>query len=227
MASDTAELVYADLGPLSAADESGDLHTLVEALVDPLDVVEALVRDTDDGPGWSVVLDVDNAPAALLPWLAQWVGATLPPLLTEAEQRAYLKDTPGPKRGTVAYLTAIAAPFLTGTDKVTILERDTSPYHFTYRVYLTEMGGRSYNALKALYATYDAWEATAPTYADGGTAAVALEAAVRAAKPAGLQMTFQVATGASYADLDAEYGSYDNMEAALATYDVMKYHVPA
>jgi hypothetical protein len=91
---------------------------------------------TDQGDDWwqgaySLMLDVDNAPVEALPYLAQFVGVTLPVGADEADMRAAIRAENRQQRGTLAALSAAVQKTLTGTKHMTIHERDTSPYHAT------------------------------------------------------------------------------------------------
>lgn len=128
-----AEEVYeAPLSPYTHEDAALDwpLKTYVGAILDRAQEVADLARESDDGPGWSAIVDPDRAPLAWLPWLAQLVGVALPPpgspeysQLDEAGMRLRIKETDGQKRGTIAALRAAAQQHLTGTKTVTITER--------------------------------------------------------------------------------------------------------
>lgn len=198
MVTPIAEEAYEALGPIAEADTSGQLREFVGALVDPLQEVEDLIRDDDEGrPGWSSILDVDRAPAKALPWLGQLVGVRPALLLDEASQRLRIRETAGFQRGTRKAIAGAARQYLTGTRAVRIIERDTSPYHFRVHTYLTE--------------TPDASD---------------VEAALLAEKPAGLQMTYEVIVGASYQRLTESYATYNDLFLAFATYSDQQFWVP-
>lgn len=128
--------------------------------------VEALRHD-EFGTGGRRMHDPDRAPAWALPWLAQHVSiATLPSSLTEAQQRAMIRDAPGMRRGTPASMVAAAAPYLTGNKTVVLIERDGGPYKLTV-VTRTSETPDSTTVLNAL----------------------------TAAKPAGIDLTYTVADG--------------------------------
>jgi len=78
-----AQRLYDDLAPLHEddANEGFTLKKLVGALGAPHQLMDDLVQEGPNGePGWSVILDADRVPAYALPWLAQFVGAELPPI---------------------------------------------------------------------------------------------------------------------------------------------------
>lgn len=126
--------LYADIA------NGGILDAYLSGLVSSLQEVEDYAADSDAGPGWSIVLDLDRAPDKFMVWLSQFVGvdATLPLGQTPAQLRAAIKDRPNWKRGTVASIAAAAKQYLTGNKTVIIRERDTSPYHFTVITYDSE-----------------------------------------------------------------------------------------
>lgn len=198
--SGTTERAYVALGPHTTADEVRDwpLLRFVQALVAPLAQVDILARDTDAGPGWSGVFDVDRAPGYALPWLAQLVGVRLPGGLTDAEQRDVIRDRRGWKRGTPSAIRAAARTALVGSRRVELFERDGSAYRLRVRTYQSE---------------------TPDT--------VALEAAVRQEKPAGLVLTFEVLSGATYAHMTSAHGpAYSNFTTAFGSYAAARDHTP-
>lgn len=87
-----------------------------------------IVRDTADGPGWTILFDPARCPAWALPWLAQFAGVQLPEGITEAEQRQRIVSPPAFERGTLAGMRAAVSATLTGTRFVRILERNGTPY---------------------------------------------------------------------------------------------------
>jgi hypothetical protein len=99
----------------------------------------ALVRDTPDGPGWSVILDVDAAPAEGLPWLAQLVGVALRQQRngeTAETYAVYARDAirrqGGRQRGTVDAQMSAIQDTLTGAKSVRFIERaGGDPYAIT------------------------------------------------------------------------------------------------
>src|SRR5437764_7240325 len=101
-------------------------------------LVEDLVRDTLDGPGWSALVDLDRCPDVALPWLAQLVGVRLLPGSTPDEQRARIASTDGFRRGTRDAMIAAARATLTGAGTVILRERDgdpvAEPIDYAYRL---------------------------------------------------------------------------------------------
>lgn len=136
--------------------------------------------------------------SARLAWTGQFLGVVVPDGLTDAEKRALILDRPATRRGTVGALIAAAQQFLTGGRYVAVKERDTSAYHLTVTTYTEE--------------TPDA---------------ARVNAALQAAKPAGLVLVHVVVAATSYAasesmaaqtytDLEAlAVKSYTDLEAGL------------
>jgi hypothetical protein len=187
--SDTAERLYARLGPIVAEDEDygwAFLH-LVEAATRPLDEVEGLARDTEDGPGWSSLMDPDTAPEWALGWLAQFVGVSLLGNLDVASQRLRISETGGFNRGKPSAIIAAAQQFLTGTKKVDLYERDGSAYRLRLRTYAGE------------------------TPAD----TTQLHAAIMAQKPAGLVLVLEVQEGLT---IDQLTGTIDGLAGTIDSY---------
>jgi hypothetical protein len=167
-----------------------DLDDYLTVIGDMVAPFELYVLDTDDGPGWSILLDVDRCPVAALPYLAQYVGERLPVGLTELEQRQWIKDAPNQRRGTPLGIVAAARRFLTGSGLVTLIERDGGPDKLTVVTYTAE--------------TPDP---------------VALETHLRRYQvPADITLNYQTVDGQTYAQLAATHATYADVAAAYATY---------
>lgn len=158
-----------------------------------LDGAGSLLGEVDD-----VVRDSATAPgwAAELTadgshrprWTAQFLGVQVPGDATDATARELIATRPSFRRGTVGALSASAAMLLTGSRYVGVRERDGSPYRVTVTTYTTE--------------TSDA---------------TVVNAALQAAKPAGLLLTHQVVPPTSYAALEAQPAlTYTTLEAQAA-----------
>lgn len=102
-----------------------DLGTFTDAISSMWNQVELYAMDSDDGTlqGWTLMFDPVNAPAAGLPWLAQWLGERFPPGLTPGLQREWIADRPTEYRGTVNSFIRAAQRTLTGQRTVSITER--------------------------------------------------------------------------------------------------------
>jgi hypothetical protein len=127
-----ADELYEQVEPLAYHDERHGyaLHGYVCGLAKPLEEIDALVRDTDAGPGWSAFLDPVRCPAWALGWLAQFPGVRpLRRLATETEEqwaaamRERIVAADGRWRGGVEALRAAAQRRLTGNRYVIFNER--------------------------------------------------------------------------------------------------------
>ena len=121
---------------------------------------EALRWD-ERGSGWRRMLDPTRCPAWALPWVAQLVGSPSLAGLTEEQQRAVVVDSPTLRRGTPASIRAAAQMHLTGTAEVHIAERVDNAYTFLVQTHTSQTPEPDL-----------------------------VEAAVKAAKPAGLVLTY-------------------------------------
>jgi len=110
------------------------LHLCIAFGIAGFDLVDQVARPAveDRGP-WETLLDIDNTPAVFLPWVAQCVGVDPGGLvgLTEFQQRDFIRDTAGWRRGTPAAMLGAVKPYLTGTQQVRMIERDESAYRLT------------------------------------------------------------------------------------------------
>lgn len=100
--------------------------------------VELYAFDTDEEEGWTILLDVDRCPYEALPYLAQYVGERLPPGLTDAAARQWIRDAPNQERGTISSIVKAAKRYLTGPQLVTLIERDGDPDAITVVTYTAQ-----------------------------------------------------------------------------------------
>lgn len=191
-----AEEFYGSLGPWARRDtfdsEISDEWPLLhfcEGTVRGLQQVEDIIRDTDDGPGWSIVMDADRCPEEWLGWLGQFAGVRLLAGLSEADQRARVKGTDGFNRGSPGAMEAAAAQYLTDLKRVFLIERFPTPYRMTVT-----------------------------TITDETPDAAAVERAVMDQKPAGIILTYLVVDGDDYATLPAIYTSYEDLLDSKSSY---------
>lgn len=189
--SELAEQLYAALGFFREADEDNDwaLLRFCAAWASPLDPVYGLVAETDTDAPWAVLFDVENCPVDSLPYLAQYVGVTLTPDMSEEDQRAAIREPVGWSRGRTASIEISALPTLTGTRRVVIKPREP------------EVGIHYIRTLAS--------ETPNPNRTEG---------ALRAAVPAWEFLDYQAFTAFTYDDLDAGYKDYAAVKAAFATY---------
>jgi Phage tail protein (Tail_P2_I) len=103
-------------------DPQGAHLNQVTALAAMFEQVFAIVADqgSPDEPasyqaGWSTLLDPSTCPTAFLPYLAQFIGASVPPGTEDATARAIIRSEQGFQRGTPGAIVAAAQRFLTGT----------------------------------------------------------------------------------------------------------------
>ena len=117
--------IYHQLALLVPEDSANDwpFANYIAALMLPGEIVESWARDTDDGPGWSTIVDLDRCPEFALPWLAQAKGVVLPPSLLSSQWRDWISQARGLQRGSTASLIDAGQRHLTGTKSVRVLER--------------------------------------------------------------------------------------------------------
>jgi hypothetical protein len=202
-----AERLYAMLAPLAQVDaENGwSLLIYVNAIGQMFQLIEDLVRDSDAGPGWSLLLDLDRCPDEALPWLAQFVGVRVPSNLTPDQQRAYIASTAGFRRGTLAALRGAAAATLTGARTVHITERSGDPAH------------------KPEYAYY----LDVTTYDSQTPNAAATQAALLSQKPGGLVLRYASVPGQTWAQLKASGRTWAQVKSDYPTWDDVRADQPA
>jgi hypothetical protein len=132
--------LYDSLAPAAShdADYAWALLILCNAIGVMFQLVDDWVRDTQAGPGWSPLLDLNRCPSDALGWLGQFNGSRIPTGLTDAQQRAFIKDASAFRRGTPAAMIAAVQATLTGTQTVTLVERDGDPYYLTVQTIASE-----------------------------------------------------------------------------------------
>jgi hypothetical protein len=187
--------LYDMLEPLAEQDPQAgwSLLILCNAIGVPYELVEDWVRDTPDGPGWSLLMDVERCPPEALPWLAQFAGVRIPPGLDDVdEQRDWVASTDGFSRGTASALVAGAKATLTGAQRLVFRERD----------------GAAYGAGSPDYA----YHLTVYSYATETPDATATLNALLAQKPGGIVLHYSAAT----------MQDYQNVLDVNATYAVVK-----
>lgn len=190
------------LGPGLAARAGVGLAALVDGLATGLQDADSRLDATTRG--WARAFDLDQTPEPK--WIGTATGTTVPGGLTLEQQRAYVRDRPAFRRGTPAAIRAAAGAPLAGGKRVDLLERDTSPWHLTLRVFAA-----------------DAEETTAE----------AVAAAALPQKPVGIVLDVVIVAGATYDHLAAHHGTYEQLALDLPTYDdttpnadTTTYHVP-
>lgn len=182
-----AELLYGRLWPYTLEDEANEWHLLLfcDALAGTLfEQVRSYVSDTDTMKGWEVIFNVDTCPPEALPYLAQFVGVHFEDNLTVAQQREKIKGRPAFKRGTPGAIKSAAMKRLTGTRFVFMEERfEGKAYRLLIRTFNSE--------------TPD----PAATLSD-----------ILEQKPAGIVLDYESQAMKSYAEVKAEYPTYQQMK---------------
>lgn len=155
------EEFYSALGWWAKEDEANDWAMLkvaaawVGTLLDP---VYEVVREREGQAGWAILLDPDNCPARSLPYLAQYVGAVLTPEMSEAQQRAEIKQPTSWKRGQLPSIKLVGQRGLTGTKRVIVRSRTPSVGHHFIRTLASETPNPEREEA-TLRAALPAWEA--------------------------------------------------------------------
>lgn len=150
------------------------------AMIQPVDSLVMDVGidgDPDYVPGWGTIFDIDTCPVEQLPYLAQFVGETLPAGATEAQWRQRLRDQPNKNRGTPAGIKAAA--------RLTLSNDDGSIGNPDATVVFIE---RSASACPSL----PAYGLTVGVRADQCPNPAATEAAIRSNMPAGIVLEYIV-----------------------------------
>lgn len=117
---------YESVKPLAWDDPNNDyaLKTLCYAIAQMFAEAELYGRADEDGnPGWSILFDLDRVPYEAIPYLAQYVGQTIPSGLDDTDARELVRSPNNQERGTVASIIAAAESVLTGTKTVLLQER--------------------------------------------------------------------------------------------------------
>lgn len=141
---EAAEELYEALSPaFSNLDADGSLERFCAVITSgDLSLIHDWVIDTDLGPGWQILLNPAQAPAIVLPWLAQFDGAVLLPSMNEAEQRLTITSPQAFGRGTVPQMEEVAKRWLTGSKTVIITERYTES---AWRIQIKTLPGETPN----------------------------------------------------------------------------------
>lgn len=127
-----AEL-YAANEPLAYADPGHDyaLAVLCGAIGAMWQDVADLAEERDGRPQWAALVDVETSPDYALPWLAQIPGVKLTAGATAEQQRDETRRLSGQARCRPQSMKDEAAPTLSGTKTVILLERTSSAWTLT------------------------------------------------------------------------------------------------
>lgn len=125
---DAAEELLDELAVCQPGDEQrgSPFRLLVGAIAVALGPLHDLVRDTEDGPGWSAIADPDRTPDPQ--FTAQLNGVVLTRGASDEQHRSELRIGAGLRRGSPGALREAVQATLTGARQVTIIERDGDPY---------------------------------------------------------------------------------------------------
>lgn len=170
---------------------TSDFMTYIEAACESISELDALVRDTDNGIGWSSILDVDRVPAKALPWLAQLVGVITVMGISDAEQRARVKAHGNWKRGSPDAIKAATQLHLTGTKTVILRER---------------FGG-------------SAWQLVIVTRTSETPNPTQTLADILEQKPAGVVLTYNVLSGQDFESLYVNHPDFADVYADYLTFE--------
>lgn len=183
------------LGPTFVERAGSVLSLLVHELTLPMVDLDEAITATEGG--WAAIFDLDQTPQPA--WLGNAVGTQAPFHGSAFEQRAYVRDRPGWRRGTPAsLLAAIRSVYPDG--RVDITERNGSPWRIKVRIYDAEATPEQERAL-----------------------AIALEEQ----RPTGIILELVTAEGATIAHAAAEHGpTVADLAADFATIDALSEHVP-
>jgi hypothetical protein len=184
--------LYDRLGPHQESDldmPGQPLLALSDACIGTLQPMEDVIRDEDEGPGWSKILDPDRAPAEWLDWLSQFGGGRIPAGASEQEKRDHIKEAPAFRRGGPQSIVDAIKRVLTGTKTVYMKERDGGAYRLTIATKVSETPSE----------------------------AVALNA-ILTQKPGGIVLTYFTVTGGDYGVLFAAHATYSAVLSGYATY---------
>lgn len=193
--SELAEHIYESMEPFARLDGEGTDWALLRYIdsfsTSMLGTVYDIVRDRDDQPGWVILFDPDNAPVEALPYLAQFVGATLTDDMSEADRRAEIRTPSGWKRGTLPAFIAAIKRTLDGEQLVLVEERWTGD---AYKLWVRTLDSETPDQARTL-------------------------AAINAAKPMGLVLTYQAVISWAWSDVDDDYATWAALVAGFATWN--------
>jgi hypothetical protein len=126
--------LYDALEPLTTLDEDNGyaLAYTCAAIGVMFQDVDDLIRDQGDRPGWANLLDIDTAPAFVLPYLAAIGGVKPTAGASDDVRRAEIKVVDGQRRGRPAAIIQAVQATLTGDQSVRFLEKaGGDPYALT------------------------------------------------------------------------------------------------
>lgn len=192
--SELGDRVLAGLGETFRRQAGALLAPVIESFVGPAVDMDQMLEPMPQG--WSRIFDATETPAPAT--LGAATGTPIPSGLTLAEQRTYLVEQPGRRRGSAASIIAAARQAAPGR-QVDLFERLGSPWNLQVRL----TGG-----------------ASDPTTIENVRVAVARQ------KPVGITLDVIVVQGATYDHMRLHHGAtYTAQAAAFGTYDDERTHV--
>lgn len=127
-----AARLFEQLLPFQTLDTLGHLWAMCDGIYAMFQQVETLTETRDDDlSGWANLLDIDKIDDDKLGYLAQFVGVTLKPGLSDADQRTWIKSLTGFARGRPATIITQVQATLTGTKFVDLRERVPNAWRYT------------------------------------------------------------------------------------------------
>lgn len=208
---DTGRDLYAGTEPVAYADRELDWPwaRFMAALSWILDPVAEMVRDDDAGnEGWTALGSPSRCPEPWLRVLAQWAGIRRWDAMSPEDLRELIGPrAPGMWRGTRAAMIAAARRFMPPDAADNLL-------YFEERAAIT--GDEQIDAYQLRVFTY--------SFVDHDPALV--RAALEAAKPAGINLTYEVRTGQAYFMLRRRVENYAEMRQLYPNYDAVRRDQP-
>lgn len=198
-----AERMYREVSPLATRDEELGyplLHFL-HAWTQPMALIESYVRDTDDGPGYSRVMDPQTAPEEFLDWLGQFVGVRPTAGMVIEDRRARVEARTGLRRGSM--------PAIVAEGQLTLTEPRTV-------YYLERPGGNAYQLRIA-------------TIEDQTPDPDATEAAFRLQKPIGIKLLYTVVPGVggmTWGEVATRYATWADVATAFDVWADVLFDTP-
>lgn len=174
-----------------------DLSVFIDGIAAMFAEVESLAREDDDGnPPWSQIMNPEIATSIYsLLWVAQIAGVRVPVGMEIEDMREFIELAESRRRGTPAYMAEIAQRYLTGLKTVVMFERVDGN---AYRLRIT-------------------------TRSDETPDPDAVEAALRAVKPAGIVLEYDAVDGVTW---DEAIHTWNSISASTLTWDDTEDEIP-
>ena len=175
-------------------------------MLSPLhDLVADVGFDGDPGyvPGYGSLLNPETCPDEDLPYLAMFAGVQIPAGLGADQARALIINEPARKRGGPDAIVAAAKRFLTGTQSVTLIERQGPNGPDAYWNQLLVRPEELSSGVTWQQENWS-WAGTSGTWSSGDQTA-GLIAAVNAAKPGGVSIQIIRTDGFTWSSATSEW----------------------